>query len=89
MVYFYGFNDAINFFYQIMKQINALLIQINNTSIFAVEFKYYITFPIVGIILTAIGSPRGKKGRIIGKILYFIVGYSIGFLLDCISTIVF
>ena len=39
---------------------------------------YFITFPLVGVILMMLGSPRRKEGHWIGKILYFIVGYEIG-----------
>ena len=51
--------------------------------------KYFITFPILGVILMMLGSPRGKEGHWIGKILYFVVGYGIGFLLDFISKLIF
>ena len=68
--------------------LNSILISFYDTTILNVMFKYFITFPIVGLILMILGSPRGKEGHWIGKILYFIVGYGIGFLLDIVSKLV-
>jgi len=42
----------------------------------------------VGVILTMLGSPRGKEGHRVGKILYFIVGYIVGAILDLIANII-
>ena len=52
-------------------------------------FKYFITFPIAGVLLMRLGSPRGKKGHQLGKVLYFMVGYVIGLVLDFISGLIF
>lgn len=89
MIYYNGLSYTVNLFYQLLKLFNSVFIQLNNISILTIMFKYCIAYPIVGVILTAIGSPRGKEGHYIGKILYFIVGYVVGFLLDHISYIVF
>jgi len=89
MIYYNGLSYIVNLFYQLLKLFNSIFIQLNNTSILTIMFKYCIAYPIVGVILTAIGSPRGKEGHYIGKILYFIVGYIVGFALDHISYIVF
>ena len=89
IVIFAGLRYALDVFYQIFKILNSVLIQINNTSILTQLFKYCITFPCVGFVLTAINSPRGKVGHIIGKVLYFIVGYIVGFVLDYIARILF
>ena len=89
IIYCNGLSYAVNLFYQLLKLFNSIFIQLSNTSILTIVFKYCITYPIVGVILTAIGSPRGKEGHYIGKILYFIVGYLVGFVLDHISYIVF
>lgn len=89
LIHFTGLKYTLNLFYQLLKSINIVLIQLNNTSVLSVLFKYCITFPTVGIILTVLGSPRGKEGHIIGKILYFIVGYLVGFIFDNISQLIF
>lgn len=85
----YGLKYTFDLFFQMLRFINNILLQLTNTSVLTTMFKYCIAFPIVGIILTAIGSPKGKEGHIIGKVLYFIVGYIIGFILDYIATIIF
>ena len=82
---FLGIKETLN----IIKQIFSILVSFYDTTILNVMFKYFITFPIVGIILMHLGSPRGKEGHWIGKILYFIVGYGIGFILDFISRLIF
>lgn len=89
LIHFYGLRATLNLLYEMLKFMNTILIQLSNTSILTSMFKYCIAFPIVGLILTAIGSPRGKEGHIIGKILYFIVGYIIGFILDYLAIFIF
>ena len=89
IIYIHGIKNTISMFYQILKYINSFLTQLYNTSILSECFKYFITFPIVGIILAAIGSPRGREGHIIGKILYFALGYLVCTILDLISKFIF
>lgn len=89
LIHTFGIKYTLDLFFQILELFNSVLLQLTNTSILTVMFKYCIAFPIVGIILTAIGSPSGKEGHIIGKVLYFIVGYIIGFILDSIAKIIF
>lgn len=89
MIYFVGFKCTINLLYEFLKIFNSILVQTGNNSIMTVIFKYSIVYPIVGIVLSAIGSPRGQKGKLIGKILYFIIGYFVGFALDFVANIVF
>lgn len=80
-----GIKGTIKLLYQMLKMFNVSLVHLANTSVFSVAFKYLITFPIVGLVLYALGSPRGKKGRIIGKISYCLVGYVVCLLLDYIA----
>ena len=89
IIYYNGLSYTINLFYQLLKLFNSVAVQLNNTSILTIVFKFGIVYPIVGFILTVIGSPRGKEGHYIGKILYFIVGYAISFILDSLATIIF
>ncbi len=86
---FLGIKETLNIIKQILSMFNSILVSFYDTTILNVMFKYFITFPIVGIILMHFGSPRGKEGHWIGKILYFIVGYGIGFILDFISRLIF
>ena len=89
LIKYMGFKASINLLYQMFKLLNTILLQFSNTSILSHAFKYCITFPIVGIVLSFLGSPRGKKGHIIGKILYFSVGYISCFILDLIAKSIF
>lgn len=86
---FNGFQYALDVFNNMLKLINSLLISLNENSVLTIVFKHPITYSIVGICLTAIGLPKGKEGHIIGKVLYFIIGYIIGIVFDYISTLIF
>lgn len=86
---FLGFKETLNIIKQILSIFNSILVSFYDTTILNVMFKYFITFPIVGVILMMLGSPRGKEGHWIGRILYFIVGYGIGLILDFISKLLF
>ena len=86
---FLGIKETLNIIKQILSMFNSILVSFYDTTILNVMFKYFITFPIVGVILMMLGSPRGKEGHWIGRILYFIVGYGIGFILDFISKLLF
>ena len=86
---YFGIKETINLIYHMFQLFNTILLQFNNTSILSFVFKYYITFPIVGIILSFIGSHRGKEGKIVGKILYFIIGYVVCLVLDLIAKYMF
>lgn len=86
---FLGIEETLNIIKQILSMFNSILVSFYDTTILNVIFKYFITFPLVGVILMMLGSPRGKEGHWIGKILYFIVGYGIGFILDFISKLLF
>ena len=71
------------------QPINEIVKLVLGSSILNINLKYCITYPIVGVILVIIKSPNGKKDSLIGKILYFLVGYIIGFVLDYISEMIF
>ena len=86
---FLGIKETLNIIKQILSMFNSILVLFYDTTILNVIFKYFITFPLVGVILMMLDSPRGKEGHWIGKILYFIVGYGIGFILDFISKLLF
>lgn len=86
---FLGIKETLNIIKQILSMFNSILVLFYDTTILNVIFKYFITFPLVGVILMMLDSPRGKEGHWIGKILYFVVGYGIGFILDFISKLLF
>lgn len=86
---FLGVKETLNIINQILSMFNSILVSFYDTTILNVIFKYFITFPIVGLILMMLGSSRGKEGHWIGKILYFIVGYGIGLILDFVSKLIF
>ena len=86
---FLGIKETLNIIKQVLSMFNSILVSFYDTTILNVMFKYFITFPIVGVLLMMLGSPMGKEGHWIGKILYFVVGYGIGFLLDFISKLIF
>ena len=81
LIYFIGLNSYLNLLFTTIRNINEV-------SILSYTLKYFITFPIVGLILSKIGSPRGKEGHIIGKILYFLIGYLVCLILDYIAYLV-
>ena len=89
LIYFTGINNYLNLLFTTLKSINAVLLQLENTSILSFIFKYYITFPVVGLILSYIGSLRGKEGHVIGKVLYFLIGYIVCLGLDYIANLIF
>lgn len=89
LIYYTGLNNYLSLLFTTLKSINDVLLQLENISILSFVFKYYITFPIVGLILSKIGSPRGKEGHVIGKVLYFIIGYFVCLALDLIAKQVF
>ena len=89
LIYFVGLNNYLNLLFATLKSINEVLLQLENASILSFALKYYITFPIVGLILSYIGSPRGKKGHMVGKILYFLVGYIVCLILDFVAKLIF
>ena len=76
-------------FVDIIKPINEITKLVLGSSILSIVFKYFITYPVVGYTLVIIKYPKGKKGSILGKILYFVIGYAIGFFLDYIAEIIF
>ena len=88
LIYFIGLNSYLNLLFTTIRNINEVLLQLEKTSILSYTLKYFITFPIVGLILSKIGSPRGKEGHIIGKILYFLIGYLVCLILDYIAYLV-
>lgn len=84
-----GIKKLLNIIKHVLSWINYFFVSFYNTTVLNEMFKYFITFPIVGIILMKLGSPRGKEGHRIGKVSYFIVGYVIGFILDLLSELIF
>lgn len=84
-----GFNNAISIMKTLLSFFNMLLLKVEESSILTYLFKYHITFPIVGLILVGVGIKRGKCGSIIGKILYYIIGNVVAFVLNFISGIIF
>ena len=89
MAYFNGFKNTCSIVYQTLKYMSFFLIQLYNTSILTIFFKHWITYTIVGIIFAIVSLPRGKEGHVIGKILYFVVGYLVCAILDLISGCIF
>lgn len=86
---FLGIKETFSVIKEIIKMYNKILTAYFDTTILNEMFSHCLTFPIVGIILVIIRSPKGKEGRIIGKILYFIIGYIIDIVLKYISNMIF
>ena len=89
IAYFGGLNYAVDVFYQMFKAINTVLVSLNQDSILTMLFCYIISFTLVGLVLSRIGSPRGKEGHYIGKGLYIVISAIVGFILDYLSKIIF
>lgn len=68
-----GIKETLNIIKQILSlsMFNSILVSFYDTAILNVMFKYFITFPIVGIILMRLGSPRGKEGH--GLVKFYIL----------------
>ena len=60
---FLGIKETLNIIKQILSMFNSILVSFYDTTILNVIFKYFITFPLVGVILMMLGSPRGKEGH--------------------------
>ncbi|MBR6820738.1 MAG: hypothetical protein IKM55_00770 [Bacilli bacterium] len=86
---FLGIKETLNIAKLILGMVNSILVSFYDTTILTVMFKYVVTFPLVGIFLMNLGSPKGKEGYWIGKVLYFIIGYAVSFLLDIIAGLIF
>lgn len=89
MVSFLGFETGIQLFKEIVVLFNSILANYCDSNILDITLNHAITYSIVGMIFSIIGCPRGKTGHIIGKILYFLVGFVIGAVLDLISKLIF
>lgn len=89
IVPFIGYDNAVKLMKEVLAQINFILVSLFDTSLLNELFQYSIVFTLVGIILTHLGSPRGKGGHYIGKGLYIIVSYFVGLLLDFVSKLIF
>lgn len=84
-----GIKKGVQLFKEIIVLFNSILVNYCNSNILDITLNHVITYSIVGIIFSIIGCPRGKTGHIIGKILYFIVGFIISAALDLISKLIF
>ena len=82
----FGAKDAC---YQMLKIMNTTIYQLYGASLPNFLFKHVITYFIVGILFTVFNVKRGRAGHYIGKILYFVVGCIIGFILDVVANIIF
>ena len=70
--------------FDVLKPVNQIINKVLNTSLLNILFNHYITFATVGIILFAMGLPKSKVGKIIGKFLYKKVSYVVGIILNAI-----
>ena len=86
---FLGVKATFNFIKQLLSLANSILVSLYDTTILNIIFKHFFAYPMVGVILMIIRSPKGKAGHWTGKVLYFIVGYVIGFALDFASKLFF
>ena len=89
ITFYNGIGYTLAFLYQLLKLFNTIFLQLYSNSVLSMLFKHHVVFPIVGIILVAIGSPKGREGRLIGKILYYVIGLGIAFLLNYLSNFIF
>lgn len=89
IIYHYGLSYLIKIIQFLFNSLNSFAVQICNTSILSIYLKYYITYPIVGLLFTLFHVSIGRSGHYIGKVLYFLVGYVTCIILDCIASFIF
>lgn len=69
--------------------LNRVAIETTSDSIITLSLKSSITFIIVGILLEVINAPRGKFGSVIGKALFWIVGFPVSIMLNFVGSLIF
>jgi hypothetical protein len=81
--------NLVTVFWWMLGLLNSIALQLIGDSILTLLLKTSITYFIVGLILIICNIPRGKLGHLIGKTLFWIVGFVVVFVLNIIAGLVF
>lgn len=94
--YFKGLNGVLEFiknlssaFWSVLKMLNLITVQSTGDTILTLIFSSSITFMIVGIILELFNIPKGKFGRLFGKVSFWLIGIPISFILNILGRLIF
>ena len=94
--YFKGLNGVLEFiknlsiaFWSVLKMLNLITVQSTGDTILTLIFSSIITFMIVGIILELFNIPKGKFGRLFGKVSFWLIGIPISFILNVLGRLIF
>lgn len=93
--HFQGLNGVIEFiknigisFWSVLKMLNQITVQMTDDTVLALMFSSSITFVLVGIVLEIFNIPRGKFGKIFGKISFWLIGFPVSFVLNIIGRLI-
>ena len=92
-------NDGINAVFSLWKNLgqifiaiptwlNMITLSLIGDSLITYIYGGALTFFIVGIILSFINAPKGKIGSIFGKVLFWVVGFPVSFILNFFGKII-
>lgn len=83
------FYSLLNSFFQTLKLVNQITIQINGDSLLTNLFQTSITFFTVGIIFELLNVKKGKFGKYFGKVTFWLIGFPVAFILNQVSKFLF
>lgn len=69
--------------------LNFTSVQITGDSILVALYSTPITFAIVGFVFEILHIKKGKFGKYFGKLLFYIIGIPISFILNLIAIVIF
>lgn len=81
-----------NIFYTIFSlfgMLDQVSLATSGDHITTLMFQTTVTFLIVGIVLEVINAPRGRIGSILGKALFWLIGFPVSFVLNIIFNLIF
>lgn len=95
ILHFQGLNGVIEFiknigisFWSVLKMLDQITVQMTDDTVLALMFSSSITFVLVGIVLEIFNIPRGKFGKIFGKISFWLIGFPVSFVLNIIGRLI-
>lgn len=68
---------------------NTMIVGLTGNGFFTVLFGSAFVFVIFGFIMDFFDFPRGKIGSIFNKILFWLIGFPVSFILNYLSWLVF
>ena len=84
---FIGIKTLLLIMWELLKLINLVFVNLTGDTILTILFKSSITFFLVGLALEIFNIPRGKLGKIFGKVSFWLIGFPVSFVLNFIANI--